>query len=44
MKQEDLKYFSFTDIVNTALTNPEEVKGKKNILDNKESILCKNNV
>ena len=34
MKQEDLKYFSFTDIVNTALTNPDAVKGKKSSLDN----------
>ena len=36
MKQEDDKYFSFTDIVNTALTNPDAVKGKKALTENSE--------
>ena len=36
MKQEDDKYFSFTDIVNTALTNPDAVKGKKTLTENSE--------
>ena len=33
MKQEDQKFFSFQDIVNTALTNPDAIRGKKSILD-----------
>ena len=34
MKQEEEKYFSFPDIINIALTNPEAVKGKKTSSDN----------
>jgi hypothetical protein len=33
MKQEDQKFFSFQDIVNTALSNPDAIRGKKSSLD-----------
>ena len=29
MKQEEEKYFSISDVINTALTNPESIKSKK---------------
>ena len=33
MKQEDQKFFSFQDIINIALTNPESIRGKKSQLE-----------
>ena len=29
MKEKDNKYFSFNDIINTALINPNAIKGEK---------------
>ena len=34
MKQEEEKYFSISDVINTALTNPESIKSKKTSSDN----------